>query len=121
MSEINISNSPLKQSIKGKTVYMVLYNYSDCDYSIIKIMENLSDAIRYIIVQESDLFDCDLSNSESIEDNYVLVEIKNSKDIKKNYMDKKINICYVTSGKYTFNISYYVGYSSYIIVPTIIE
>lgn len=121
MSQIDILNSSLKQSIKGKTVFMVLYNYADCDYSVIKTMENLNDAIKYIIIQESHLFDCDLTNNAYIEDNYVLVEITNMKDIKNKYVDNKINICYVVSGKYTFNISYYAGYSSYIIVPIVIE
>ena len=34
--------------LKGKTVFMVLYNYYDCDYSIIKIMENKENAFKYM-------------------------------------------------------------------------
>ena len=38
--------------LKGKTVFMILYNYFNNDYSIIKIMENLEDAYDYICLQE---------------------------------------------------------------------
>lgn len=127
MSQINNSDSlinrseQLTTSIKGKTVFMVLYNYYYCDYSIIKIMEKLEEAVNYIIFQEEKSLFYEYDDFKLLSENFVLVEVNDVKDIRKNYIDQKVNICYVKSGKYTFNLSGYAGYSSYIIVPIMIE
>ncbi len=38
--------------LEENTIYMILYNYQDSDYSIIKIMSTLEKAIQYIHQQE---------------------------------------------------------------------
>lgn len=38
--------------IEENTVYMILYNYQDADYSVIKIMSSLQKALIYIHQQE---------------------------------------------------------------------
>ena len=101
-------------SIKGKPVFMVLYNYSDCDYSIVKIMENLDDAYKYI---------CD----NDIDGNYSeckLINVKTPDDIPKTYYADCLNICYISSGKYNkFNLcqGYKENVSHYAITPMVIN
>lgn len=98
------------QSIKGKKVFMVLYNYSDCDYSIVKIKENLSEAYEYICHQEYNY--CDKQES------FTMIEVLKYEDINKKYVDNFINICYISSGKYNkFNLCDYSDVSQYVIVP----
>ena len=38
--------------MEGNIVYMVLYNYQDSDYAVIKIMKTLQKALLYIHQQE---------------------------------------------------------------------
>jgi hypothetical protein len=105
-------NSDL-HSIKGKSVYMILYNYGDCDYSVIKIMENLNDAYNYICVQETDL------NMEC-----KMIDVKNPLDLKNKMLENYLNICYISSGKYNkFNLCDEKDnmISNYIIIPMTIN
>lgn len=103
--------------LKEKTVFMVLYNYSDCDYSIIKIMANLDDAYKYICYQEIEW------QHNYIED-YKLIEVSNYNDIKQKCYVDCINICYIPYDKYC-NISLCEGYREevchYAIVPMVIN
>jgi hypothetical protein len=85
---MSVTNTPTN-SIKGNIVYMLLYNYSDFDYSVVKIMENLDDAYQYICLQEGDV--CDKFN---------MIKVDNIKHLKDNFADEHLNICYITSGKY---------------------
>ena len=103
MSEVN--------SIKGKQVYLVMYNYSDCDYSIIKIKETLDDAFNYICEEIG------------LRENYRMIDVSIPQNIQEKYVEDFINICYISSGKYNkFNLcSYFDLVSSYAIVPMVIE
>jgi hypothetical protein len=93
-------------SIKGKIVYMVLYNYSDFDYSIIKIMENLDEAYAYICSKEGHI--CDKFN---------MIKVESKKHLKDNFLDEHLNICYITSGKYNkFDLCNYCQISNYAII-----
>ena len=38
--------------IEENSVYMILYNYQDADYSVVKIMSTLQKALMYIHKQE---------------------------------------------------------------------
>jgi hypothetical protein len=100
--------------IKGKTVFMVLYNYSDCDYSIVIIMENLDDAYKYICDNDID------GNCSECK----LINVKTPDDIVKKYYADCLNICYISSCKYNkFNL--WQGYQEhvchYAIVPMVIN
>ncbi len=99
-------------SIKGKTVYSVLYNYGDSDYSLIKIMEKLDDAFDYICIQENLFY-----KSSDIGNFYHLIEITKEEDVKNHLKDNIVIICFVKSKEYNFNVSSYNGVSPYIIVP----
>ena len=100
--------------LKGKTVFMILYNYFNNDYSIIKIMENLEDAYDYICLQE-------LNNNRIIEpfhNSTKIIAISKSGDIEKKCVDKFLNICFISSGKYNkFNLCNYCSVSNYAIIP----
>lgn len=100
--------------LKGKTVFMILYNYSDCDYSIIKIMENIDAAYKYICIQESNEHD----NPES----FHMIDVNKVQDIENKFVDEHLNICYISSGKYNkFNLCSYCSVSNYAIVPMVIS
>ena len=105
------------KSIKGNTVFMVLYNYSDCDYSIVKIMENLDDAYKYICLQESN----DHDNIEEFYKCVKMIDVNNPTDITDKFVDEFLNICYISSGKYNkFSLCDYSQLSSYAIAPMVI-
>jgi hypothetical protein len=96
-------------SIKGKTIYIIIYNYSDYDYSIIRTMENLDEAYKYICTQESS------------EDDFIMLEIDNIKDITSKFVKDHLNICYITSGDYNkYDLCNYCEISNYAIIPMII-
>jgi hypothetical protein len=93
-------------SIKGKTVYMILYNYSDFDYSVVKIMEKLDDAYEYICTHDG-----------NISDKFKLIHVENKTQLKEKFVDEHLNICYITSGKYNkFDLCNYCQVSSYAII-----
>jgi hypothetical protein len=97
-------------SVKGKTVFMILYNYSDCDYSIVKIMEKIEDAYHYICIQESKYDICKM------------IEVTKPEQIEEQFSNDYLNIYYISSGKYNkFNLCGYEAISYYAIVPMIID
>lgn len=94
-------------SIKGENVYIVLYNYSDYDYSIVKIMEKLDEAYEYICLQEG-----------HIANKFQMITLENMNDIKDKIKDDYLNICYIKTGEYNkFNLCDYYEVSSYAIIP----
>lgn len=96
--------------LKGNTVYMIIYNYNDKYYSVIKIMDTLEKAFNYICLQEQ--------NGYLISKKCKLIEVKDKYQIDYPYDDDYINVCYVTSGKYTkLDIYYREDTSQYVIVP----
>jgi len=101
--------------IKGKSVFMILYNYSDYDYSIIKIMSSLEDAFNHICILESDLlYECKM------------IEVSVPSDINKKIdLNDTINVCFISSGKYhKFCVCEDRPngiLSNYVIIPMIIE
>ena len=101
-------------TIKGETSYVVLYNYSDCDYSIIKIFLKIEDAFKYICVNEPD--------SKYVE--CKMIDVSTPDDIDKKCHKDCLNICYISSGKYNkFELckGYYEQVSSYAIIPMVIN
>jgi len=100
--------------LKGKTVFMVLYNYSDCDYSIVKIMENIDDAYKYICIQES--------NENDKPESFHMIDVSKVQDIENKFVDEYLNICYISSGKYNkFKLCNYCSVSNYAIIPMVIS
>ena len=101
--------------MSGITVYLVLYNYCDCDYSIVKIMEKLEDAYNYICKKEK----------EDLENHYEMMQmitINHEDEISNKISDESLNICYLSSGRYhNFSPYEYCDISNYIIVPNVIE
>ncbi len=94
-------------TIKGKTVYIIIYNYSDYDYSIIRSMEKLDEAYNYICIQES-----------SLVDDFIMIEINNINDITSKFVKDHLNICYIPSGDYNkYNLCNYCEISNYAIIP----
>lgn len=66
------------------TIYTVLYNYSDADYSIIKLFNSLQKAVNYIQEQESD--NCSKNGFYS-------VVINKDDDLHEKTKDDYLNIC----------------------------
>ena len=85
--------------IQQNIVYMILYNYQDTDYSVIKILSSLEKAHDYIHLQEINeytevqhltLVEIDRERDISSEDNkafYVCVFKNNDTYIHKNFRD----------------------------------
>ena len=98
-------------NIKGNFVYCVLYNYSDCNYTIINIKDNLLDAYNYICIQETlQPSDCTIININSIEELY------------KNVNNNCLNVCYIKTNKYNvFSLYECENVSNYIIVRLMIN
>jgi hypothetical protein len=99
-------------SIKGKTVYMVLYNYGDYNYSVMTIMEKLDAAYNYI---------CEQEYQEGVFEKFKMIEINHIKELQSNFTDEHIHICYISKNYIRYNLNGYAGISSYIIVPMKIE
>lgn len=98
--------------LKDKTIYIILYNYSDVDYSIIKVMEKLSDAYEYICSRESTNYD--------IHEHFKLIEVNNIDDLYNKCVDKFLNICYIKNGQYNKFDLYNFNHcfvSNYAIIP----
>jgi len=100
--------------LKGKNIYMVLYNYVDRDFSIIKICEYIETAFQYICNQQH------LTYFDK-QKNFKMLEINNPKEIN-NLSKEYINVCYIAGGKYTnLDLEDKDHISQYIIVPMKIE
>lgn len=98
--------------IQGKTVYMILFNYGDKDFSVIKIMDTLEKAYYYICKQHS------YSN------NIKMIEVNNPDELTNMCLENSdtLNVCFIKSGKYhKFELSDMMYISDYIIIPMIIE
>jgi hypothetical protein len=96
--------------LKGNTVYMIIYNYNDKDYSVIKIMDSLEKAFDYICSQEQ--------NGYLISKYCKLIEVKDKYQVDFPYDDDCVNVCYVTTCKYTkLEIYNRADTSQYVIVP----
>ena len=104
--------SQIEHLVNKKMVYMVLYNYHDCDYSIIKIMTNMNDAYNYICDQHWATGEC--------ENEYQLIYISNCDEINEKTKQKCANICCISYEKYhKINLRHEFSnfVSPYIIVP----
>ena len=84
--------SQIEQLVDKKIVYTVLYNYHDCDYSIIKIMTSINDAYNYICCQQKGDYD-----DKGI---YQLIYISNCDEIDKKTKQEYTNICCIPHEKY---------------------
>jgi hypothetical protein len=99
--------------LKGNTVYMVLYNYYDCDYSIVIIMEKIEDAYNYICHQET--------NYPNKPELFKMITISRPEEINEHVVNESVIICYISSGNYNkFDLCGYVNISNYVIVPMVI-
>lgn len=98
--------------IKGCTIYMILYNYGDYDYSVITLMTKLDDAYKYI---------CEQEYQEGVFEKFKMIQLNNVKDLQSNLADGHINICYILDNYMKFNLHKYIGISNYIIIPMKIE
>ena len=97
-----------------KHIFIVLYNYSDCDYSIIKIAKKLDDAYKCICQQESKYF--------NKPDSFKMINIFEPEDIAVNSVSESLNICYIQTEQYNkFNLCEYYNVSQYAIVNYIVE
>jgi hypothetical protein len=100
----------------GKNVYMVLYNYIDNDYSVVKIINNLDLAFNHI---------CQLENATygNKKKNIRMVEITNQHDIIKNNNNNNdlLSVCYMTGKYQQLSLEENENISQYIIVPMKIE
>ena len=106
-----LSSIKMPHSIKGNKVYIVLYNYGEQDYSVIKIIENITDAYNYICDQESQI----------CLNNISLVYINSTKDFINIDIDMSTDclkiLCILDENYYNYNICDTPNISSYIIVP----
>lgn len=96
-------------------VYMILYNYQDADYSVIKIMNTLNKAYRYILRQE---------NNEHPDINYLtFIEINRSSDIANKCKEDSCNVCVFNDNNLyiSLNVCDTEHISSYIIVKITVE
>lgn len=101
--------------IQENIVYMILYNYQDADYSVIKIMSTLRKAIRYIQEQE-------IINQYTDIHKLNLVEINTEKDIFDKCIQDYNNVCLFNNDTYLARNFRDINHiSSYIIVKTVVE
>jgi hypothetical protein len=92
--------------LAGTRVYLVMYNYNECDYSVVSIKENLENASEFIISQYPDL------NSEF----KIVSNIKRQSDVKQlKVSENEMLICHVVGNNLNINVSDYEGLSQYII------
>lgn len=100
--------------IKENNVYMILYNYQDADYSIVKIMSSLHKALIYIKQQE-------INNYTDLQE-LKLASINTEKDIADNCEENCYNICLFNNDSYlSRNFCDTDHISSYIIVKKKVE
>jgi hypothetical protein len=100
--------------IKENTVYMILYNYQDADYSIVKIMSSLHKAVIYIKQQE-------INNYTDLQE-LKLVLINTEKDIADKCEQNCYTVCLFNNDTYlSRNFCDTDHISSYIIVKKKVE
>jgi hypothetical protein len=91
---------------------MILYNYSDCDYSVVKIMANKEDAFAFICREEL---------KTHLQLPFRLTDIRKKEDFEK-IEDDIFHVCCILSGNYNkFNLCNHENISSFAIVPMKIE
>lgn len=100
-------------SLKGTTVFMIMYNYAGNDYSVIKIMETKESAFSYICHQE-----CKRTTGSAMK----LTTISTPADIQElqelNLLEEYYHVFYIASGKYNkFDLCDILSASNYVIVP----
>ena len=100
--------------IKENNVYMVLFNYSEKDFSVIKIMDSLEKAFNYICLQEK-------AKHNHLKGGCKLVEINKKDDINFPYQEHHLNICFVKTKYHNLDIYDKSDISQYIIVPVKVE
>jgi len=77
---------------KNKIVYIILFNYEEYGYSIVKIMNKLNDAYNYI---------CNYEFKSGIIEKFRMIKIQNIDDFS-NYSDEAdLNICYFKNTSYS--------------------
>lgn len=100
--------------LKENSVFMILYNYSDGDYSTIKIMTNLYDAYDYICRQELNQIDK--------QETFKLFNVYNPDDVARASISDVLHICYIQSEEYNkFHLCDYPNISQYAIVKFVVE
>lgn len=111
MSQLNIQTTMNKleqPSTKGSTVYMILYNYSIHDYSVITIIADLDDAYKYICSQNQ--YNDKIGNCK-------MVEVKTKTDLT-NLQEEYLYIAYFTNNVcHHYCMEDYDNVSDYVIVP----
>ncbi len=90
MSEFKSVMSTIKE--KERIVYMILYNYEEYGYSVVKIMNNLNDAYKYI---------CDYEFKTGIIEKFKMIKIKNIDDFSDSSDEADLNICYFKNTSYS--------------------
>jgi hypothetical protein len=101
-------------TIVNNTVYLVLYNYNDKNYSIIKTTSSVEKAYQYICLQEQGQYEND-------DKDYTMLKVTQQTDIYSYCQPNKIAVCYIISGKYLSIDLEHENISQYIIVPMTIE
>lgn len=71
-----------------KSVYVILYNYSEKDYSIIKIKKSLKEAYGHVCNQERDFKE------------FRLIEISKYGIIPSKFNDNMLKVCYINHEDY---------------------
>ena len=101
--------------IQENIVYMILYNYQDADYSVVKIMSTLQKAVAYIHQQE-------INEYTDIQD-LNFVEINKEKDIVDKCKEDCCNVCIFNNNDayLSKNFRDTEHISSYIIVKKTVE
>ena len=104
-------------NIKPK-VYMVLYNYSLYDYSVIKIISNLNDAFKYICCQEDKILNINKKNITNQNTNVQMKQIKSITELNDLSKTNDYNICCIEDDNYlNYDICCRDNVSNYVIVP----
>jgi hypothetical protein len=101
--------------MEENNVYMILYNYQDADYSVIKIMSTLQKALMYIHQQE-------MNEYTDIKE-LTLVSIDKEKDIVDKCKEDCCNVCLFSNNDsyLSKNFCDVEHISPYIIVRNIVE
>lgn len=96
--------------VEENKVFMVLFNYNERDFSVVKIFSSLEKAYKYICLQQHSAFNKYKKMN--------MVEINDPKNLTYSSENDCMNICYVKTGKYLhLDIYDRSDTSEYIIVP----
>lgn len=111
----NQKQNKSKQHKNNKmTVFLVLYNHSPKNFTIVKLMSSLEKAYEYISFQEKNMY---LDKNPDCK----MIEIDSQKDIDEHCANNvELGICYIKKGYMKYNLEH-DHISGYIIVPREIE